>query len=527
MMKSVRSNKLPVVADMPLYPAQQRALQALESMCARFDVCALIGARGYGVSRTVAEFAGRQGATVLDAGDYLSLLHQTAEDRWDERVINLIDEALARSTILVLDDFPFLTLLVSSRSEREGLILQSMAIWRRRASEQDKTLVFAGGCNVGWNDDFSRLFSGGDEYYQLQPGQIATLGRDVLDVEDYAAILINHAGSVNCSDLDFDLLYQRFPGLSPRELGLIGGLAALNNVSDTAGLTALISDKITKSNVVLSEVEHLGFEDLPGSEHIAEALETHVVLPFERPDVARRLGIKAHRGVMLFGPPGTGKTTIGRALAHRMKSKFFVIDGSVATEPAHAFMGQVHSIIEQAKKNAPSVLFIDDADTLFTIPHAIGMMRALLSLLDGVESGPAGNVCVMMTVMDARKVPDAIMRSGRVELWLETKFPNAEIRARILRRWIEARAPGAFPPGEVDYDRLVAACERFNPADLRRIVSDSALLYAADLAGGCDAKSANSYLETAIQDLVEVRQRMSAVLHDPSLLAGVKIEEFA
>ncbi|WP_296615439.1 AAA family ATPase [Sphingomonas sp.] len=525
-MTSVQSHILPLVEGMPLYPAQRSALEQLEEMKTRFNVFAFIGSRGFGVSRTLTEFATRHGATLLDAGDYFSRFQKTAEDRWDERVKQFIDEAFDRSDILILDDFPFLEHQVAQRVDREGFIASAIPGWRRRATEEGKTLILAGGYGSNRGESEFEIQWSLENTYILDPGQIVTLNQDCLGLGDFRAIIENHAGAELCAGVDFETLFFSFPGLAPRQLALAGSLAKLAGASDTAAFADIIGNSVTRSNVRLSEVENLAFEDLPGSEHIAETLETHVVLPFERPEVARRLGIKARRGVMLFGPAGTGKTTMGRALAHRMKGKFFVIDGTVATEPGHAFAARVNAIIDQAKKNAPSVLFIDDADTLFTIPHAVGMVRSLLSLLDGVESDTAGKVCVMMTVMDARKVPDAILRSGRVELWLETEFPQAPLRARILARWIEARGEGAFPPGAIDYDEFAGLTERFNPADLRRVVGDAALLYAADLAAGTQTGSASDYLRSAIDELIKVRRRMSDVLQDPSLLAGKKIEEY-
>jgi len=69
------------------------------------------------------------------------------------------------------------------------------------------------------------------------------------------------------------------------------------------------------------------------------------------------------------GFPGAGKTSIGRALAHRMKGKFFMIDGTFITEPPGAFFNRVKAVFEAARANSPSVIFIDDADVLFKTDH--------------------------------------------------------------------------------------------------------------------------------------------------------------
>ena len=93
-------------------------------------------------------------------------------------------------------------------------------------------------------------------------------------------------------------------------------------------------------------------------------------------------------------------------------------------------------MFEKAKQSAPSILFIDDSDMLFECQdiQSAGLYRYLLTLLDGLESETAGRVCVMMTVMDVATLPPALVRSGRVELWLTMSLPDQAARRAILRR---------------------------------------------------------------------------------------------
>src|SRR5262249_42484907 len=160
---------------------------------------------------------------------------------------------------------------------------------------------------------------------------------------------------------------------------------------------------------------------------VIEQLEAKIALPFENQELAAELGLKPKRGVLLSGPPGTGKTTIGRALAHRLKSKFFLIGGTVVAG-ADCFMDAVQEIFEAAKQNAPAVVFIDDCDVIFEKDDAKGFYRYLLTVLDGLESASNERVCVMLTAMHPASLPAALLRSGRVELWLETRLPDENAR---------------------------------------------------------------------------------------------------
>ena len=87
-------------------------------------------------------------------------------------------------------------------------------------------------------------------------------------------------------------------------------------------------------------------------------------------------------------------------------------------------------------------------------------------MLDGLESESAGCVCVMMTAMDVAHLPPALLRSGRIELWLEVRLPDEDARADILRQHL-SRLPSAIAAVEVA--PLVAATEGFTGADLKRL----------------------------------------------------------
>jgi hypothetical protein len=102
----------------------------------------------------------------------------------------------------------------------------------------------------------------------------------------------------------------------------------------------------------------------------------------------------------------------GRAFAHRLKSKFFLIDGTVVGGTPN-FFATVHRIFEAAKHNAPSIVFIDDSDVLFEDGSDHGFYRYLLTMLDGIESESAGRVCLMMTAMDVASLPPALLGYDR------------------------------------------------------------------------------------------------------------------
>ena len=128
-------------------------------------------------------------------------------------------------------------------------------------------------------------------------------------------------------------------------------------------------------------------------------------------------------------------------------------------------------------------------------------------MIDGLESESAGRVCVMMTAMDVGRLPPALVRSGRVEVWLEMKLPDAEARAQILSDHLknlpeELRQPDAL--------RLITATEGFTGADVKRLVEDGKAIYVYDKAKGVGLKPTTDYFMRAVEVVKENKQHYEA-----------------
>jgi SpoVK/Ycf46/Vps4 family AAA+-type ATPase len=141
---------------------------------------------------------------------------------------------------------------------------------------------------------------------------------------------------------------------------------------------------------------------------------------------------------------------------------------------------------------------------IFESGQESGLYRYLLTMLDGLESESAGRVCVMLTAMDVGNLPPALMRSGRVELWLETRLPDEAARAAILRNRLDGLPP-AF--AAVDMARLAEATDGLTGADLKRLVEDGKLLYASDRAQERPLRPVTDYFLNALETVRLNRQR--------------------
>lgn len=237
-------------------------------------------------------------------------------------------------------------------------------------------------------------------------------------------------------------------------------------------------------------------------------------------------------GVLLFGPPGTGKTSIGRALAHRMKGKMFMVKEIF-------LMKQLQETFARAEACAPSVVFFDDIDVLLhrsKVAWSGGeVFRFLLSKMDGLCSGKDSDknrfVTIIMTCESPRSLPEALIRSGRIELWLKLEHPKAKQRAVILENLLrrESRSINGAKslPELADVDlktirKVANKTEDFSAADLRRLVKDTRNMLAYREAKKTSAKSdeqgeegeegVGETLEKAVENLRRMRDEVESFM---------------
>ena len=400
----------------------------------------------------------------------------------EEAFLQMLDRALASHDTVIVDDLHLVTAVVGSCDYGRAFLLDAaLTAALADAAIQRKTLIF------GVEDDAP---------WPIQR-RAYTWEIPAFTAEDYRSLCQAHLDAEAAQRLDYARIFRFAPVLNAYQVKNACTWLRREPEFDTARFVEYLQSQDMASNVELGEVQRVDWNDLKGADDVIRALESKIALPFENDDLASRFDLKPKRGVLLAGPPGTGKTTIGRALAHRLRSKFFLIDGTMIAGTID-FYREVRDVFDAAKKNAPSIIFIDDADVIFEGHEDRGLYRYLLTMLDGLESASAGRVCVMMTAMNVSSLPQAMVRSGRVELWLETRLPGCDARAAILRARLSKLAP---PIGEADVERLAGASRGLTGADLKAAVEDGKLLYAHDVANGQPEKEVETYFLEAIETI--------------------------
>ncbi len=476
----------------PLVPTQARALDQLERALDRHHAAVLSGRAGLGATRILAELHGRIGGAYLTSREIIEALEDHHPLAVEETVYRVVRAALLDHPAVLVDDFQFVASLAccTHAYPRQGFLSAALLPLVELARETGKRLVFA------------------TQGLPL-PGlheRVPTVGLMRFTPADYALLCAAHLGDDRAAALDIRKVHRFAPNLTARQLRSASEALRAEPALDTDRFLTHLREHHMASNVDLGEVQAVDLRDLKGIGDVIAALEANVILPLENSEVSEELDLAPKRGVLLAGPPGTGKTTIGRALAHRLKSKFFLIDGTIVSGTPH-FHQHVHHVFEAAKTNAPAIIFIDDSDVIFEAGRETGFYRYLLTMLDGLESTSAGRVCLMMTAMDVGNLPPALVRSGRIELWLETRLPDAAAREAILADRC-SRLPASI--GAVDVPQLAAASDGLSGADLKRVVDDGKLLFAYERQRKTTVLAGTEYFLRAIETVRRNKEQYAA-----------------
>ncbi|MFD9246043.1 ATP-binding protein [Streptomyces sp. NPDC059556] len=217
--------------------------------------------------------------------------------------------------------------------------------------------------------------------------------------------------------------------------------------------------------------------DVGGMDEVKDRLEAAFLAPMRNPELRRLYGKSLRGGLLLYGPPGCGKTFIARAVAGELGANFLTVSLSDVLDMwIGASEKNIHDIFETARRQAPCVVFLDELDALGakrSRTHHSGLrnvVNQLLTELDGIASG-AGNEGVF--VLAATNVPwdvdIALRRPGRLDRTLLVLPPDATARESILRYHLRER-----PIEAVDLGRLVKATEDFSGADLAHVCESAA-----------------------------------------------------
>ncbi|MFB5637607.1 MAG: CDC48 family AAA ATPase [Nitrosarchaeum sp.] len=218
------------------------------------------------------------------------------------------------------------------------------------------------------------------------------------------------------------------------------------------------------------------YEEVGGLGHEIKAMREIVELPLKHPELFVRLGVEPHSGVLLYGPPGCGKTLIAKVLASESEANMFSINGP---EIMNKYYGETEAklrdIFKEAKDNSPSIIFIDEIDAIAPKrEEAYGdvekrVVAQLLALMDGLND--RGNVIVLGATNRPESIDPALRRPGRFDREFEISVPNEDGRLEIL--FIHTR--GMPVAEDVDLKELASELHGYTGADIKSLCREAAL----------------------------------------------------
>ncbi|MCL1979348.1 MAG: CDC48 family AAA ATPase [Methanomassiliicoccaceae archaeon] len=242
----------------------------------------------------------------------------------------------------------------------------------------------------------------------------------------------------------------------------------------TAETTVKVSEK--PASTTNMEVPQVSYDDLGGLGNEVAKIREMIELPLRHPELFKRLGVEAPKGVLLHGPPGTGKTMLAKAVAGETSSNFISLSGpEIMSKFYGESEGKLREIFKEAEENAPSIIFIDEIDSIAPKRDEVTgeaerrIVAQLLSLMDGLNS--RGKVVVIGATNRPNSIDEALRRPGRFDREIEIGIPDRDGRFEILQ--IHTR--GMPLSEDVDLKKLADRTHGYAGADISALCKEAAM----------------------------------------------------
>ncbi len=226
----------------------------------------------------------------------------------------------------------------------------------------------------------------------------------------------------------------------------------------------------------LRGVPRVTWEDIGDLEEVKERIREMVELPLKHPEFFKHLGIEPPKGVLLYGPPGVGKTLLAKALANEIGAYFIAINGpEIMSKYYGESEARLREIFEEAQRSAPAIIFIDEIDAIAPKREEVvgevekRVVAQLLALMDGLKE--RGRVIVIGATNRIDAIDPALRRPGRFDREIEIPPPDRHARRAIL----EVHTRNIPLAEDVNLDALVNVTYGFTGADLAALVKEAAM----------------------------------------------------
>jgi len=276
------------------------------------------------------------------------------------------------------------------------------------------------------------------------------------------------------------------------------------------------------SDWLIKEKPAVGFDDIAGLDDVKEEIRLKMLYPFAHPELAKKYGIATGGGILLHGPPGTGKTMIAKAIAHEIDAAFFVVSpAQLMSKWVGEAEQNVRKLFEAAKAEPTSVIFLDELEAL--VPRrksdsSTVMQRVVPQILQELEGfDRTGDRALLFVGATNRPwmLDEAVLRPGRLDARVYVGLPDAPALFRLLEIYLGGR-PLA---DDVDFNELCDRLKGYTGADIKSIAHQAAELPFMEAIAGKEARSITR------KDILTVIEATPPSVHPSDLIRFEKFVE--
>ncbi|MGB9987920.1 proteasome-activating nucleotidase Pan1 [Salarchaeum japonicum] len=357
----------------------------------------------------------------------------------------------------------------ASKQEKIDALQERLDVIEEQNEEMRDELLDANAENNKYQQKLERLNHENKKLKQ-SPLFVAT----VQELNDNGAIIKQHGNNQEAlTEVTDELREDLEPGA---RVAVNNSLSVVQRLDDEADVRARVMQ--------VEESPDVGYEDIGGLHDQLQEVRETVELPMENPDIFDTVGIDPPSGVLLHGPPGTGKTMMAKAVAAQTDATFIKMAGS---ELVHKFIGEgaklVRDLFQVARDHEPAVVFIDEIDAIAskrTDSKTSGdaevqrTMMQLLSEMDGFSE--RGDIRIIAATNRFDMLDRAILRPGRFDRLIEVPHPDEEGREKIFQ--IHTR--GMNVADDVDFTELAAETDGSSGADVKAICTEAGMFAIRD-----------------------------------------------
>ncbi|ORD99994.1 Y1297 [Hepatospora eriocheir] len=323
-------------------------------------------------------------------------------------------------------------------------------------------------------------------------------------VKDRRDILEYLMKDIKKENIDYDLLAHNTPGFIPKDLVKLISIASemviIESSARKVSLTMNDFELALKKWKNIQEV--ITFDDIGAMGRIKEELKNSILLPSKFPEKFARLGLERPSGILLYGPPGCGKTLIAKAVSCMSHCSFLSIKGpELITKYVGDSEKHLRDLFEKAKNLSPCVLFFDEIDSLCgrrgTNEFGNRIVNQILTLMDGMED--RGQVYIIGATNRISYIDKALLRPGRFDKIVNVPIPDESERYDIFDKTISKLPVEKFDIKELDLSGLTGA-------GIAGVVKEAATLCLRDNFENNDILISKKYFEIALEKFKEMKQ---------------------